>query len=87
MKEIDKIALAAFLHDIGKFRQRAGKKVSDELKSQYCPHFKSKYSRIHAAHTAEAIDEMKLNLDRKTLQKLISLSASHHLDNIDKIFE
>jgi CRISPR-associated protein Csm1 len=84
MKEIDKIALAAFLHDIGKFRQRAGKKVSDELKSQYCPHFKSKYSRIHAAHTAEAIDEMKLNLDRKTLQKLISLSASHHLDNIDK---
>jgi CRISPR-associated protein Csm1 len=84
MKEIiNLIALAGLLHDIGKFRQRTGKKVNDALKSQYCPNYKSNYSHLHAAHTAEAIDEMALDLDLKTKQKLINLAASHHLNTIE----
>ena len=40
MKDIYLIALSGLLHDIGKFKQRTGKEVSEELKSQYCPSYK-----------------------------------------------
>ena len=84
MKDIYLIALSGLLHDIGKFRQRTGKEVSEELKSQYCPSYKTHYSHIHSAHSVEAIDEMNLNIKKEDLQKLISFSASHHLSGIDK---
>ncbi|WP_456488746.1 type III-A CRISPR-associated protein Cas10/Csm1, partial [Caminibacter pacificus] len=83
MRENEKIALAAFLHDIGKFRQRAGGEVSEELKSQYCPSFNGKYSHIHAAHSVEAIDEMGLKIKKEDLSEIIRLAASHHLNTLE----
>jgi CRISPR-associated protein Csm1 len=83
LSDIKKIALAGFLHDIGKFRERGGKKVSDALKMKYCSNYKSNYFHIHAAHTAETIDEMKFNIDKKLKDELIYLAASHHLKDID----
>lgn len=79
MKNIELLSLAAFLHDIGKFRQRAKRDISDALISQYCPSYKQHYSHIHAAHTAEAIDELGFKIDN-----LIELAASHHRQNLDE---
>ncbi len=67
MREIDKLALAAFLHDIGKFRQRTG---VDDL-SDYELGFLNKYSYVHAGHTAKALSELGLD-------ELVELAASHH---------
>jgi len=83
MKDVYKIALAGFLHDIGKFRQRTGRSISDELKSLYCPNYDFHYSHVHAAHTAEAIDEMELKIKKDDLKEIINLASSHHLINLN----
>lgn len=68
-----RVALAAFLHDLGKFAERAGiaeaeQKDADgnslkELnKQQYCPNFKGRYSHVHAAYTAIAMDVIEKHL-------------------------
>lgn len=61
-----RVALAAFLHDIGKFAERA--KIEIELqvlednKQRYCPHHKKYekdkgwFSHVHAAYTGMALD-------------------------------
>ena len=80
MKDTDLIALAALLHDIGKFRQRCGFKddLSDfEMGFAICD--KQKCSYIHAAHTAKAIEEMGLG----DIKNLIALASSHHKSNLD----
>jgi CRISPR-associated protein Csm1 len=59
-----RIALAAFLHDLGKFAQRAdlpiAKEVLDFEKQQYCPQAakaKGGYrTHVHAAYTSAALD-------------------------------
>ncbi len=63
-----RVALAAYLHDLGKFAERAGieeanKQAVDsgntykELNKQlYCPRFNNRYSHVHAAYTAIAMD-------------------------------
>lgn len=68
-----RVALAAYLHDLGKFAERAGieeaeQKDSDgnsikELnKQQYCPNFSGRYSHVHAAYTAIAMDVIEKHL-------------------------
>lgn len=60
-----RVALAAFLHDLGKFAQRAKIDVSDELlennKHLYCPFHQEGgwFSHVHAAYTAIAMDEIE----------------------------
>ena len=60
-----RVALAAFLHDLGKFAQRAKIDVSDELlennKHLYCPFHKEGgwFSHVHAAYTGIAMDEIE----------------------------
>jgi CRISPR-associated protein Csm1 len=62
-----RVALAAYLHDLGKFAERAaiadaeakdaqGNSKKDIHKQEYCPSFNNRYSHVHAAYTAIAMD-------------------------------
>ncbi len=61
---IVKIALAAFMHDIGKFADKDALGISlDELDDYdlqlYLPQYKGRYSHYHAVFTAEFIARFK----------------------------
>lgn len=66
LEQSSRIALAAFLHDLGKFAERAGIPVDQETldnnKQLYCPHpkaftdAKGHFTHIHAAYTGLAMD-------------------------------
>jgi len=66
LQQSSRVALAAFLHDLGKFAERAKIKVNKEEldinKQIYCPHRKKFtddrgwFSHVHAAYTAMALD-------------------------------
>lgn len=67
-----RVALAALLHDLGKFAERAGLEFPSDMleKNQqiYCPHHKEftdavgRFSHHHAAHSALAIDLIEQRL-------------------------
>ena len=66
LQQSSRIALAAFLHDLGKFAERARIDVNKEEleinKQLYCPHRKKFtddkgwFTHVHAAYTAMALD-------------------------------
>ncbi len=66
LEQSSRIALAAFLHDLGKFAERAKIPVNQETldanKQLYCPHRKKYtddrgwFSHVHAAYTGLAMD-------------------------------
>ncbi|WP_064042573.1 type III-A CRISPR-associated protein Cas10/Csm1, partial [Methylomonas koyamae] len=66
LEQSSRIALAAFLHDLGKFAERAKVPVDqqtlDDNKQLYCPHpkaftdAKGHFTHVHAAYTGLAID-------------------------------
>jgi CRISPR-associated protein Csm1 len=66
LEQSSRIALAAFLHDLGKFAERAKIPVNQEVlaanKQLYCPHRKQHvddkgwFSHVHAAYTGLAMD-------------------------------
>jgi CRISPR-associated protein Csm1 len=66
LEQSSRIALAAFLHDLGKFAERAKIPVNQEIldanKQLYCPHRKKYtddkgwFSHVHAAYTGLAMD-------------------------------
>ncbi len=66
LEQSSRIALAAFLHDLGKFAERAKIPVNQETldanKQLYCPHRKQYtddrgwFSHVHAAYTGLAMD-------------------------------
>src|SRR3990170_1834328 len=78
---IYKIAIAAFLHDIGKFAERASvaEKQSDDLEAGfflfwevfiynndlYQPHYNNIYTHKHAVYTAGFIDHIEKFLPRE----------------------
>lgn len=80
MEGVYKLSLAAFLHDIGKFRQRANKQINEAIITLYCPFHKNGnyHSHLHAAHTVQAIDELGFKIEG-----LIELAASHHISDLD----
>jgi CRISPR-associated protein Csm1 len=95
-----KISLAAFLHDIGKFAQRAAgnaekneivpgfymdKEFLNNNRDLYQPHFKGKYTHLHAVYTAAFIDHLEKILPSKFNKadwglddSFINLAAKHH---------
>ena len=69
MREIDMIALAGLLHDIGKFGQRA-----DSYKLREGAYKPYDYRYKHAAYTAQILNDMAFNLG----DELSDASAMHH---------
>ena len=67
MRDIDKLALAAFLHDIGKFAQRAEITITKKIKD---------YNYVHAAFSAEVLDRYKNIFD--LTDEEIDYAAMHH---------
>lgn len=91
----DEIYLAALLHDIGKFYQRAdedglsaSKLLSPEIKkleSDFCPTYKGKTSHKHVIWTAQFFHEFEshfrnlLRNENPSIDALLKLAAGHHL--------
>ena len=87
----DKVYLAALLHDIGKFYQRAdtagvakSKLLSDSVKnseSVFCPEYKGNYSHKHVLWTVQFIEDMGMHLKKISGESEFSLehlAAKHH---------
>ena len=78
--ELQELILAAMLHDLGKFGQRAGAERSDSLISSYCPSYQGRSSHLHVLNTDHFIENLlpipgDLGLDRSAIAKL---AANHH---------
>ena len=69
MKDVDLIALAGLLHDIGKFGQRA-----DIYKKRDSIYNNKDYKYTHAAYTAQILNEMGFNLG----DEMSDNAAMHH---------
>ncbi|MDL1970759.1 MAG: type III-A CRISPR-associated protein Cas10/Csm1 [Candidatus Desulfofervidaceae bacterium] len=79
MKLIDKISLAALLHDIGKFYQRTG--VELQRPNNWSDYIPSEYSYLHALYTYQFFDEFEdIFKDSKQTAEtaLINLASRHH---------
>lgn len=88
-ENIYKISIAAFLHDIGKFSERANFNVSQEFLINnahlYQPRHNNQYTHRHAVYTAAFIDHIEkllpkvFNKDNWGLgDPFINLAAGHH---------
>jgi len=84
-----KIAIAAFIHDIGKFADKKALNVTEKYLNDneglYLPSFKGQYSHSHAVCTAAFIEYLKELLPDQFNQSkwgegdaLINLAAGHH---------
>lgn len=86
-----RVALAAFLHDLGKFAQRAKIDVSDELlennKQLYCPFHQEGgwFSHVHAAYTGIAMDEIEQFLPPLKGRDLVPFSDWGAKDSDDSL--
>lgn len=86
-EQSSRIALAAFLHDLGKLAERAGIEHEGRLdahKTLYCPwHFKEGYhSHIHAAYTGIAWDALEATGHFPDLRRDCSPFSAATDDNI-----
>jgi len=84
-----KIALAGFLHDIGKFADKDTLNISEQYINDnadlYQPHYKDKYTHRHAVYTAAFIEKIEEHLPKEFNQanwgmedSFINLAAGHH---------
>ncbi len=90
MKDVDLIALAGLLHDIGKFGQRAGLEKDEGNMQLYCPFRKDGgyFTHQHALFTGKIIDDLEKAgvLSKKELAQkpffeddsFINATAMHH---------
>ncbi|GAB4332705.1 MAG: hypothetical protein Kow00127_24440 [Bacteroidales bacterium] len=85
----NKIYLAALLHDIGKFYQRADQWIASDHtwlyldkkrfpKSDYCPERSGGYSHIHVLWTAQFIEDILRVSQEEGPDTLQNLAARHH---------
>ncbi len=83
-----KIAIAAFIHDIGKFADKEALGVTEQYindNSNYLPFRNGRYSQHHAVYTASFIEHLKKDLPYKFNSgswgegdEFINLAAGHH---------
>lgn len=90
--ELEMLVLAALLHDIGKFAQRAGAGKSEDTVG-YCPtdHGTGRPSHIHVLYTDYFIEKVlplprELDTDRQR-SRLARLAAAHHKPAGDDLAE
>lgn len=89
MSELQLLVLAALLHDVGKFAQRAGRTRSDSLAGEYCPHKNGRPSHLHVLYTDDFI-ENSLPLPREMEPQrshLARLASAHHQPAGDSLLE
>jgi len=86
---IYKVAIAGFLHDVGKFAERANMSVSEDFlnnnASLYQPFYNNQYTHKHAVYTAAFIDHVEKLLPKEFNKggwglgdSFINLAAGHH---------
>jgi CRISPR-associated protein Csm1 len=83
-----KIAMAAFMHDIGKFADKTVMGISNEYKNNhadlYQPYYQGRHTHSHAVHTAAFIENhgdylpVELNRSWGNGDAFINLAAGHH---------
>lgn len=84
-----KIAIAGFMHDIGKFADKDAFNISKQFLNDnadlYQPHYKGVYTHAHAVYTAAFIDHIEKLLPGKFNRanwgmedSFINLAAGHH---------
>jgi CRISPR-associated protein Csm1 len=90
--ELDMLVLAALLHDVGKFAQRAGAEKSEDTVG-YCPtdHTTGRPSHIHVLYTDFFIEKVlplprEMDTDRQR-SKLARMAAAHHKPGTDSLCE
>ncbi|OQX13943.1 MAG: type III-A CRISPR-associated protein Cas10/Csm1, partial [Desulfobacteraceae bacterium IS3] len=83
------IVSGSFIHDIGKFMQRAElEKEYSEIKDNYNDFCPTPYSYLHAAHSAFFVEKfLPETLVSKEMKKYLYDACRHHLDACDKIFK
>ncbi len=80
--EKDLLYLAALLHDIGKFSQRADKSIAIKDESTYCPLYMGRYTHKHVLWTADFVDTYASKFkDFDADNRLLQLAAEHHLSD------
>ena len=84
MDFVNKISIAALLHDIGKFYQRTGLELKNQNNFSYCPNYNQKNSHIHSAFTAQFFDDFEnkfsifLDANENADDNIINLASYHH---------
>ncbi len=90
-KQNDILVLAALLHDVGKFAQRAGAAKSVNMEQEYCPSDENgKPSRTHVLYTDAFIESEALPLPLELEGKrsgLARMAAAHHRPSNDSLEE
>jgi len=77
-QRLETLVLAALLHDIGKFAQRAGRPQSAELIGEYCPHDGGRPTHTHVLYTDHVIEKDLPLPEGVNLSELARLASSHH---------
>lgn len=91
-----RIALAAFLHDLGKFAERARIPQAQEKdasgttrqavnESLYCPNWKGHYTHIHAAYTAMGLDLLEQHLPQIVAEDMTPFAPWRSKDADDSL--
>lgn len=86
----DLLVLAALLHDIGKFAQRAGAAKSSHLEQEYCPGENGRPSHTHVLYTDAFIEGDALPLPPELEGErgaLARMASAHHRPDADSVEE